>query len=96
MKAHDKTTNPNKLGFLYFLDFLVVFLSISVSFWMNEWNSDRKDQRLHQMDVLALLVDLDLDGQSLRDYCEAAAKQVNDNHHLVDDVCMNYYNEAHP
>tara|TARA_B110000879_G_C11112489_1_gene488045 strand:- start:769 stop:1437 length:669 start_codon:yes stop_codon:yes gene_type:complete len=140
---------------------------------MNEWNSDRKNDRLHRMDIHALLVDFDHDYQSLnrvhdhilegdtkalrlleviqsqregtlaydafadslisigyvynystffmvdatykslvnsgriqsfpvevnmklRDYYEAAAKQVDDNNHLVDGVAMNYYNEAHP
>ena len=53
------------IGLLYFLDFLVVFLGISVSFWMNEWNSDRKNDRLHHIDIHALLVDLDHDYQSL-------------------------------
>lgn len=173
MKAQLKTRSSNQLGLLYFLDFLVVFLGISVSFWMNEWNSDRKNDRLHHIDIHALLVDLDHDYQSLnrihdhilegdkkalrlleviqsqreqtlpyeafvdslisigyiynystffmvgstykslvntgriqsfpaevnmslRDYYEAAAKQVDDNNHLVDGVAMNYYNEAHP
>ena len=173
MKTHLKTRSSNQLGLLYFLDFLVVFLGISVSFWMNEWNSDRKNDRLHQMDIHALLVDFDHDYQSLnrvhdhilegdakamrlleviqsqrertlpygafvdslisigyvynystffmvgatykslvntgriqafpaavnmslRDYYEAAAKQVEDNNHLVDGVAMNYHNEAHP
>lgn len=173
MKTHLKTRSSNQLGLLYFLDFLVVFLGISVSFWMNEWNSDRENDRLHHEDVHALLVDMDHDAQSLnrihdyiiqgdakalrlldviqsqreqrlpykayvdslssigyvynystffmvsatykslvntgriqsfsaevnmslRDYYEAAAKQVEDNNHLVDEVAMNYYNEAHP
>ena len=173
MKAHTHTRSSRNLGLLYFLDFLVVFLGISVSFWMNEWNSSRKNEQLHQMDIHALLVDLEHDRQSLdrvhehilegdakalrlihviqsqreqtlpykgfvdsiiaigfvynystffmvdatykslvnadriqffppevnlslRDYYEAAAKQVNDNNHLVDGVSMNYYNESHP
>ena len=172
MKAYIKTRMSNQLGLLYFLDFLVVFLGISVSFWLNEWNSNRENDRLHHMDVQALLVDLEHDSKSLkqvhqhilegemnalrllhviqsqraqemtydafvdsiiaidyvyhystffmveatykslvntgriqefppdinlslRDYYEAAAKQVNDNNHLVDYVAMNYYNEAH-
>ena len=61
MKAYIKTRMSNQLGLLYFLDFLVVFLGISVSFWLNEWNSNRENDRLHHMDVQALLVDLEHD-----------------------------------
>jgi len=65
MKTQLKTRRSDQLGFLYFLDFLVVFLGISVSFWMNEWNSDRKNNSLHHVDIHALLVDLEHDYQSL-------------------------------
>lgn len=65
MKTQLKTRRSDQLGFLYFLDFLVVFLGISVSFWMNEWNSDRKNNSLHHVDIHALLVDLEHDHQSL-------------------------------
>jgi len=45
----------------YFLEFLVVFLGVTISFWLSEWNDGRKIEELHKEDVVSLLEDLERD-----------------------------------
>lgn len=45
----------------YFLEFLVVFLGVTISFWLSEWNDGRKMEELHKEDVISLLEDLERD-----------------------------------
>lgn len=45
----------------YFLEFLVVFLGVTISFWLSEWNDGRKTEELHKEDVVSLLEDLERD-----------------------------------
>lgn len=42
----------------YFIEFLVVFLGVTISFWLSEWNEGRKTEELHKEDVVSLLEDL--------------------------------------
>jgi hypothetical protein len=49
----------------YFLEFIVVFLGVTISFWLSEWNEGRKTQELHKEDVVSLLEDLDRDQERL-------------------------------
>ena len=45
----------------YFLEFLVVFLGVTISFWLSEWNDGRKMEELHKEDVVSILEDLERD-----------------------------------
>ena len=45
----------------YFLEFVVVFLGVTISFWLSQWNEERKTAALHKEDVVSLLEDLDRD-----------------------------------
>jgi hypothetical protein len=165
-------TNGIPLHIKYTLEFLVVFLGVTISFWLSEWNEGRKTDEKHREDIISLLQDLERDEQRLarvdtsimegmsktkrliaatedlradrigystfadsmiaigapydystffmntatyksllsngriqefppevnkriRDYYEYVSKRVEDNNHIVDDVCLNYYNQHH-
>ena len=156
----------------YTLEFLVVFLGVTISFWLSEWNEGRKTDEKHREDIVSLLQDLERDEQRLarvdtsimegmsktkrliaatenlragrisysafsdsmiavgapynystffmntatyksllsngriqefppdvnklvRDYYEYVSKRVEDNNHIVDDICLHYYNHHH-
>ena len=42
----------------YSLEFLVIVMGISVSFWVNEWNNDRLNFTSHERDIKSLISDL--------------------------------------
>jgi len=42
----------------YSLEFLVIVMGISVSFWVNEWNNDRLNFSSHERDIKSLISDL--------------------------------------
>tara|TARA_B110000503_G_scaffold26371_1_gene41628 strand:+ start:882 stop:1610 length:729 start_codon:yes stop_codon:yes gene_type:complete len=42
----------------YSLEFLVIVMGISVSFWVNEWNNDRLNFASHERDIKSLISDL--------------------------------------
>lgn len=42
----------------YSLEFLVIVMGISVSFWVNEWNNDRLNFESHERDIKSLISDL--------------------------------------
>ena len=50
--------NPKFLLVKYSLEFFVVVLGISVSFWLSEWNEDRKLAESNFEDTYDLLEDL--------------------------------------
>lgn len=61
----DKDDRPRSAKANYFLEFLVVFLGVTISFWLNEWNERRKTTELHKEDVVSLLEDLEKDEERL-------------------------------
>ena len=68
----NKDDQPRVAKANYFLEFLVVFLGVTISFWLNEWNEDRKTAELHKEDVVSLLEDLEKDGERLSVVLEQA------------------------
>jgi len=56
----------------FVLDFIVVFLGITVSFWLNEWNHDRRNLALHEQDIQSLIEDLEQDGARLEEVVDFA------------------------
>ena len=52
---------------IFVLDFVVVFLGITVSFWLNEWNHDRRNLELHEQDIQSLIEDLEQDETRLQE-----------------------------
>lgn len=68
----NKDDQPKVAKANYFLEFLVVFLGVTISFWLNEWNEDRKTAELHKEDVVSLLEDLEKDGERLSVVLEQA------------------------
>ncbi|MGA0434416.1 MAG: hypothetical protein ACO3MV_02010 [Flavobacteriales bacterium] len=58
----------------YFIEFLVVFLGVTISFWLSEWNDGRKLEELHKEDVVSLLEDLERDRLRLEAVYESAEK----------------------
>ena len=53
------------LAVRYALEFVVVVLGISVSFWLSEWSQNRKELHHHSKDAIDLLEDLALDSLRL-------------------------------
>ena len=49
----------------YVFEFFVVVLGITVSFWVDEWNEQRKLDRYHVADAKAMLEDLAVDAKRL-------------------------------
>lgn len=58
----------------YFIEFLVVFLGVTISFWLSERNDGRKREGLHKEDVVSLLEDLERDRLRLEAVYESAEK----------------------
>ena len=58
----------------YFLEFVVVFLGVTISFWLSQWNEERKTAALHKEDVVSLLEDLDRDRIRLEYVFESAER----------------------
>ena len=167
-----KDISASYLAIRYSLEFVVVVLGISVSFWLSEWSQNRKELQHHSKDAIDLLEDLALDSQRLdfvqgtiergkartwrllenhkllqegalvydqfadslvaigypygystffmnnatykslisngrlqhfpteiekeiKDYYEYVSKRVEDNNEIVDQLCLDYYNEHH-
>ena len=57
--------DPRYLFIKYTLEFFVVVIGISVSFWLSEWNEQRKLDTYHIEDSHALLEDLQIDLERL-------------------------------
>ena len=59
-----------KLAIRYFLEFLVIVVGISFSFWIDEWNRNRIEKIQHIKDIESILDDLDNDSlyQFITDY----------------------------
>jgi hypothetical protein len=53
------------LAIRYSLEFVVVVLGISVSFWLNEWNELRNELEHQTKDTIDLVDDLTVDGERL-------------------------------
>jgi len=51
----------------FVLDFVVVVIGITVSFWLNEWNHDQRNLALHQQDIQSLIEDLEQDEARLEE-----------------------------
>ena len=51
------------LAIRFSLEFVVVVLGISVSFWVNEWSEEREAIRQRTTDAFELLDDLNIDGR---------------------------------
>ena len=167
-----KDVSASYLAIRYSLEFVVVVLGISVSFWLSEWSQNRKELQHHSKDAIDLLEDLALDSQRLdmvqetiergkaktwrllenhkllqegvlvydqfadslvaigypygyttffmnnatykslisngrlqhfptdiekeiKDYYEYVSKRVEDNNEIIDQLCLDYYNEHH-
>ena len=60
------------------------------TFFMNNstYKSLISDGRIHEFPTSI--------NKQIRDYYEYVSKRVNDNNHIVDDICLNYYNNHHP
>ena len=157
----------------YTIEFFVIVLGITISFWINEWNRDRINFSSHKTDLIGLINDLKNDSikfkpilielnkgaiatkkivevseaynlkksnydeltkqlveigfpygyqtffmtdatykslilenkisnfpqeiqNKISNYYEFIAKRVIDNNHIVDQICLNYYNNIHP
>lgn len=51
----------------FVLDFVVVVIGITVSFWLNEWNHDQRNLARHQQDIQSLIEDLEQDEARLEE-----------------------------
>ena len=72
-------TGRNKPGLAYLairfsLEFVVVVLGISVSFWVNEWSEEREAIRQRTTDAFELLDDLNIDGTRIERVLEPSNK----------------------
>ncbi len=68
----------------YFLEFIVVFLGVTISFWLSEWNEGRKIEELHKEDVVSLLEDLDRDQERLERVFTQAMKGMERSQRVLD------------
>ena len=50
-----------KLLIKYSLEFIVIVVGISVTFWIDEWNRNRIEQIQHVKDIESIIDDLDND-----------------------------------
>ena len=64
--------NPTYLAIRYSLEFVVVVLGITVSFWLSEWNSLRSAMEHQVKDAKDLLQDLESDEARLIEVGTAA------------------------
>ena len=64
----------NSLYIKYTIEFFVVVLGISVSFWLSEWNDDRKSALSHIDENMAVIDDLEQDRVKL-EYIDGLIKE---------------------
>ena len=55
----------NKLLVKYSLEFIVIVVGISVTFWIDEWNRNRLEDIQHIKDINSIIDDLDFDSLTI-------------------------------
>ena len=56
----------NKLLVKYSLEFIVIVVGISVTFWIDEWNRNRLEEIQHVKDINSIIDDLDFDSLTIK------------------------------
>ena len=56
----------NKLLVKYSLEFIVIVVGISVTFWIDEWNRNRLEEIQHIKDINSIIDDLDFDSLTIK------------------------------
>ena len=54
-----------KLLIKYSLEFIVIVVGISVTFWIDEWNRNRLEDIQHVKDINSIIDDLDFDSLTI-------------------------------
>ena len=70
----------------YVFEFFVVVLGITVSFWVSEWNEQRKLDRYHVADAKAMLEDLAVDATRLESVSQTILRADSKTARLLDNV----------
>jgi len=70
----------------YVFEFFVVVLGITVSFWVDEWNEQRKLDRYHVADAKAMLEDLAVDATRLELVSQTIARAESNTARLLDNI----------
>ena len=73
------------LAIRFSLEFVVVVLGISVSFWVNEWSEEQEAIRQRTTDAFELLDDLHIDGTRIDRVLGAIQQGKVNCHRVLDD-----------